>query len=156
MLDARDTGDKAARYLARRNCSISPRALIGFFCALALVSILIALTFSLFGAWPVLPFAGLELIALACAFVCYARHATDYECIEVQRGGISVEVCDGDCRQCYRFNCEQARLEVCEQPLRTRLFLRAHGKVLEIGRFLGLEDRRRLAEELRRWLKPAP
>jgi uncharacterized membrane protein len=57
----------------RGNCSISPAALAGVFAALAAVTLLIGVGFALAGAWPVLPFAGLEVLMLAGAFFWHAR-----------------------------------------------------------------------------------
>lgn len=156
MLDARNHEDTAVCYIARRNCSISPKGLIGAFTVLASVSSLIGIGFASQGAWMVLPFAGVELVALAIAFVCYARHAADYERISVGAGEIKVEVCDGDCLRCHHFSRAWARLEVREAPTETRLALRSRGQELEIGRHLVCADRRKLAQELRRWLQPTP
>jgi uncharacterized membrane protein len=55
------------------NCSMSPAGLALAFAALALVTLAIGTGFALAGAWPVLPFAGLEVVALATAFFAYAR-----------------------------------------------------------------------------------
>jgi uncharacterized membrane protein len=43
------------------------------FGALAAVTLLIGAGFALIGAWLVLPFAGLEVMALGAAFLCRAR-----------------------------------------------------------------------------------
>jgi uncharacterized membrane protein len=59
--------------VTRRNCSISPAALLGAFAALAVVTLAIGTGFALMGAWPILPFAGLEVAALAVAFVVHVR-----------------------------------------------------------------------------------
>lgn len=154
MLDARNHGDNAACFIARRNCSISPKGLIGFFTVIATVSLLIGIGFASQGAWMVLPFAGVELVALVIAFVCYARHAADYERISVAASEIKVEVCDGDCVRCHRFSRSWVRLVVRDAPSQTRLALQSRGQELEIGRHLHREDRRMLAQELGRWLKP--
>jgi len=156
MLDARNYEDNSACYIARRNCSISPKGLIGAFAVVATVSLLIGIGFASQGAWMVLPFAGVELVALAIAFVCYARHAADYERICVGTGEIEVEVCDGDCMRCHRFSRAWARLEVRDAPSETRLALHSRGQELEIGRHLDGPDRRKLAQELRRWLRLTP
>lgn len=153
MLDARNHGDDAACYIARRNCSISPKGLIGSFTVIATVSLLIGIGFASHGAWMVLPFAGIELVALAIAFVCYARHAADYERIRVGPGDIEVEVCDGDCVRCHLFNRAWVRLVVHDAPNATRLALQSRGQELEVGRHLDGTDRRRLAHELGRWLR---
>jgi len=59
----------------KRNCSISPAGLMCVFAALASVSLAIGIGFALAGAWLVLPFAGLEVVALGVAFVVHARRA---------------------------------------------------------------------------------
>ena len=153
MLDARNHGDNGACYIARRNCSISPQGLIGSFTVIATVSLLIGIGFASHGAWMVLPFAGIELVTLAIAFVCYARHAADYERISVGAGEIEVEVCNGDCVRCHLFNRAWVRLIVRDAPSATRLALRSRGQELEIGRHLDGADRQKLAHELGRWLR---
>lgn len=55
-------------------CSISPAGLLGVFTALACVTLGIGAGFAALGAWPVLPFAGLEVLLLGGAFVLHARH----------------------------------------------------------------------------------
>ena len=59
---------------ARRN-SISPRGLALVFALLAAVSMTIAVTFAVLGAWLILPFAGLEVLCLGAAFLHVARRA---------------------------------------------------------------------------------
>ena len=54
-------------------CSISPAGLLRVFVGLALTVIAIGTGFALVGAWPVPPFAGLEVLALGAAFVVHAR-----------------------------------------------------------------------------------
>ena len=59
-----------------RNCSISPAAFAGALAALAVVTLSIGFGFAMMGAWLILPFAGLETLALGAAFLCYARRFT--------------------------------------------------------------------------------
>jgi len=54
---------------------MSPVGLLRVFVGLALIVIAIGTGFALLGAWPVLPFAGLEVLALGIAFVVHARRA---------------------------------------------------------------------------------
>jgi len=63
------------------------------FASLGSVSLMIAGMFAASGAWLVLPFAVVELLALGVAFVVYARHAADYERIVLCRGCLMVETC---------------------------------------------------------------
>ena len=58
--------------------SISPQAMATTFALLAGVTLAIGIGFAALGAWLVLPFAGLETIALATAFAVLARRAGNY------------------------------------------------------------------------------
>jgi uncharacterized membrane protein len=52
---------------------MSPAGLLCAFAALAAVTLGIGIVFAVMGAWLVLPFAGLEVLALGAAFVLHAR-----------------------------------------------------------------------------------
>ena len=52
---------------------MSPAGLAATFLSLAAVVLVIGIGFTLVGAWPVLPFAGLEVLALGAAYFVYAR-----------------------------------------------------------------------------------
>jgi uncharacterized membrane protein len=52
---------------------MSPAGLAATFLSLAAVETAIGIGFALVGAWPVLPFAGLEVLALGAAYLAYAR-----------------------------------------------------------------------------------
>lgn len=54
---------------------MSPAGLAMAFAALAALTLAIGVGFAMVGAWLVLPFAGLEVLALATAFFAYARRA---------------------------------------------------------------------------------
>ena len=54
---------------------MSPAGLATAFAALAVLTLAIGVGFAVIGAWLVLPFAGLEALALAAALFVYARHA---------------------------------------------------------------------------------
>ena len=58
-----------------RSCSISPQGLALVFVLLAATAIGIGVGFAAVGAWLVLPFAGLEALALGVAFFAVARRA---------------------------------------------------------------------------------
>lgn len=134
----------------KRNCSMSPKALAGVFAALALVVLLIGAGFALAGAWLVLPFAGLEVLLLAGAYVAYARHAADYERLEIEpgelRGNLRVEVAQADRVARYRLVNAQVSVED------GRVVLRDAKEELEVGRYLGAQARIELAAELRKRL----
>jgi len=133
----------------KRNCSISPRALAWLLVLMAGFAFAIGIGFALYGAWPILPFAGLEAVALAAAFYLNGRHAADYERIALENGSVVVEVRDGERVATHRFDAHWVRLEVDATPRNVRLALRSRGAALEIGRHLDASGRERLAAIVR-------
>lgn len=90
--------------LLKRNCSISPSGLIWVYGLIAAVTLGIALAFAALGAWMVLPFAGIEIVALGIAFALNGRHAADYERIQFGEDRLLVEVCESDSVRRHEFN----------------------------------------------------
>lgn len=134
----------------KRNCSMSPAGLAGVFAALALLVLAIGAGFAIAGAWLVLPFAGLEVLLLGAAFVMYARHAADYERIELESGRLTVEVAEA--QSTARHQVEARRAQVCLQS-DARVLLRGAEEELEIGRHLDAASRAELAAELQKRLR---
>jgi uncharacterized membrane protein len=130
----------------KRNCSLSPAALAAVFAALAALVLVIGIGFAIAGAWLVLPFAGLEIGLLAAAYVAYARHAADYERIEVAAGRLIVEVGEGSGTRRLEMQACAASLSVEKE----RVLLRGAGKELEIGRHLDAQSRAKFAAELQK------
>ena len=136
----------------KRNCSMSPAGLACVFAALALAALAIGTGFALAGAWLVLPFAGLEALALGAAFVLYARHAADYERIELGAGRLTVEVADA--QRSARYELDARRVQVCVRNEHgVRVVLRGPEEELEVGRNLDAEARLRFAAELDKRLR---
>jgi uncharacterized membrane protein len=139
-------GTPSFSLILKRNCSMSPKALAGVFAALALVVLLIGAGFALAGAWLVLPFAGLEVLLLGGAYVAYARRAADYERLEIEPGGVRVEVAQA--QHVARYRLVNAKVSVEDG----RVVLRDAKEELEVGRYLGAEARVELAAELQKRL----
>ena len=92
-----DAGE-AARFAhtARRNNSLTSSGRLLVFGSILAVSLGIALAFTvLHGAWPLLPFAGAEMVALFLAFRHIECHARDCERVTIEDGRLIVEVLDG-------------------------------------------------------------
>jgi len=135
-------------WLLKRNCSLAPRQLAAIFGALATVSLSIAMMFAMQGAWLVVPFACIEVLALGAAFVVYARHAADYERIVLCRDCLLVETCRGD--RLRREQCAPAWTRVEYSGTRRELIgLVAAGRRIDVGRFVPESERRDLARQLR-------
>ena len=125
---------------------MSPASLATVFAALALLVLAIGAGFAAAGAWLVLPFAGLEVLLLGAAFVLHARHAADYERIELHSGRLEIEVAEAE--RVARYQLENARVSMEEG----RIMLRDARKELEVGRHIGAEARAELAVELEKTL----
>ena len=125
---------------------MSPAGLAKVFAALALLVLAIGAGFATMGAWLILPFAGLEVLLLGAAYVLYARHAADYERIELDGGHVTVEVAEG--ARTARYEMDGAKVSLEEG----RVVLRDAKEELEIGRYLGAEARAEVAAALEKKL----
>ena len=144
------------RLLIKRNCSISPAGLFRVFALLALATFGIGAGFAVAGAWLILPFAGLEVLALGLAFLLNGRHAGDFERIGLEHGRLTVEVAEG-CRSArYVMDARAARVAVSREAEGygvPRVHLRGTRGRVELGRHLDGERRVELAAELTRRLR---
>lgn len=140
------------RIIARPNCSLSPKGRIGVVALIASFSLAVAIGFSLVGAWLVLPFAGLELAAVAYAFYYINCHAADYESITIAGDQLAVEKRDYKSISQIVFHRYWARVLLRELPSGDQsLSLRSHGKEVEFGRhFMNNDQRLALAQQLKR------
>lgn len=139
-------------WLLRRNCALSPRQLGLFYVSLLLVSLSIGSGFALLGAWMVLPFCGLEMVALAVALLVYARHATDHERVVLEPGRLWVERVEGAVCTELSFDAGWVRIET-EENWRSTVVLRERDRRVVVGRFVDPGRRRRFAQELSRALR---
>jgi uncharacterized membrane protein len=114
----------------------------------------IGVVFAAVGAPLLLPFAGLEVLGLGIAFLVHARHAADYERIELAGGKLTVEV--GEALRTARWQMDAEAARIClqrDEAGAARVWLRGGGRELEIGRHLDDAARERFALELRRRLR---
>jgi uncharacterized membrane protein len=141
-------------YTARRNNSLSSSGRLLVFGFILTVSFGIAVAFALvFGAWPIMTFAGIEMVVLYLAFRYVDRHAGDYERITIRGDRVSVEVRQGS--DVTRFELNRSWAQVVWESQSARLALRSHGRELEVGRHLCEEQRSSVARELARELRRA-
>ena len=116
---------------------------------IALTSLGIAAGAAFVGAWPVMPFAGIEAALVALAFHVLGRHDADFERLEVGEHEVRLE--SRQARLITQFVAYQpwACIEVLDRGWRCTLCLAYAGRKVPVGRLLSDEGRRRLAEELR-------
>ncbi|SDG75432.1 DUF2244 domain-containing protein [Paraburkholderia phenazinium] len=136
----------------KRNCSVSPKQFVWFYVSLAVVSLLIAFMLDLIGAWLVLPFTGIELVAVGIAFAIYARHAVDYERIRLFPNRLVIEQVSAEQVTQFEFNPRWVRIEPGATP-RDHIKLVSRGQTIMIGQHLAQYRRAQFAGELRMWLR---
>ncbi|HEY0825296.1 MAG TPA: DUF2244 domain-containing protein [Ramlibacter sp.] len=102
-----------------------------------------------FGAWPVMPFAGLEVAFLAFAFRVLGQHDADFERLEVGEHEVRLEARDASRHTRFVAHRPWARVEMAGRGTRCTLRLAYAGRTVPLGRMLSDEGRRQLAESLR-------
>ena len=134
-------------FLSRRNCSIGPGGLIAVFASLTALSFGFGLAFASHGPWLILPFAGLEMLVVGCAFFACGRRVGDYERVFVGAHAVTIEQVSGKQRTVREFNPRWARLSVLREPAEVKVLLSHAGEHIELGRHLGFERRLAFANE---------
>jgi len=143
---------RALQWLQRRNCSITPRQLGLVYASLCAVSLLVGAFFFLQGAPLVLAFTGVELLAVGCALLLFARHAGDREVLTLVGRSLQVEQCIGSRVQRTDFAAEWINVEPAAGQ-GSLVELSARGQQVRVGRFLRPELRSAFARELRHALR---
>jgi uncharacterized membrane protein len=137
--------------------SLPPRSLTWIMAGLAAFGLCSGIGFVLAGAWPVTGFFGLDIALLYLAFRLSYRSARQRESLRLTREALDVErVGARGVRRRWQLEPTWLRVTIDENAQgRGRLLLSSRGKTVGLGAFLGVEERRRLADELkaalRRW-----
>ncbi len=139
--------------IVRRNQALATRSMPIVVAAIAAASLAIGLGFASLGLWLVLPFVGLEVVALIIAFNVYARRSADNETIRADERGLAVEIREGNRLFRYRLDANWAQCILDNAGQQGRLLIGSHGKFVQIGRHLNEEGRRRLRTDLNRRLR---
>jgi uncharacterized membrane protein len=136
-------------HLTRPNRSlgiVARRCVLGMIAATTLG---VAAAVMAFGAWPVLPFAGLEIAFLAFAFRVLGQHDADFERLEIGEHEVRLEARDASRRTRFVAYRPWARVEMAGHGRRCTLRLAYAGRAVPLGTMLSDEGRRELAENLR-------
>jgi len=143
---------RSIRLVLTPNCSISWRDLVIFYIFNCAVLLAIGIFFTLQGLWLVLPFSGLEMLALGCALYITSRKVYRKEVITLDRRVTRIEKGVQQVDQSWQFPTPWIRL-IDQQPggesRRRRLVLGSHGNYVEVGDFLDNSDKDRLAFTLK-------
>lgn len=139
------------------NASLSVRQALWFMASISTVSLGLAGYLTLLGYWPVLPFAGIELAALALALWVSMRDNAYREVIRVEGDRVHLEF--GMVGEGARSRVDLPRAMVRVRAERglagdIRLLMLCGEQRFELGRCLGPQDRASLVERLREVFRP--
>ena len=140
--------------LIRPDCSLSPGGVKAIVLMFSLVAFLIGGLMLILGAWPVLPFLGLEVAGLVVVFLMLQRRSTFYDLVEARgdQVGLRQKSQHGETSGTLNRYWTQIKLSGGPHWYPSRLLVGSHGKFVEIGAALTEEDRIRTAKELQRML----
>lgn len=142
--------------VAQPNCSASWRSNKFVLFALAIPSLGAATGFALLGAWPILPFAGLELLALGSAlyYVNWKQHYRHV--ITLSHDSICIDKGHYAPRQRWTFPREGTGLAIVPEQHPwdgPEMSLQGTGESVSVGEFLNRDDSLKLAALLRQEIR---
>lgn len=143
----------AERILLVPHRSLSVREARWFFASLCIPSLGIALLMTTQGYWPILPFAGLELLAVGVALTLNMRSRENSQQIVISDDGVAIDTHHGGriVHSQFSRHWAQVKLRRAKSPWHpSRLTIESHGRACELGSFLTEEARCALAGRLRR------
>jgi uncharacterized membrane protein len=135
------------------NCSLSVRGAVMFFGSLCFISFSVAGMLAIQGFWPILPFAGLEMLGLGWALKVSLGRRFHRQTITVTDDQVSIESRDRVDTSQVVFPRHWAQVKLRRPASRlhpSRLVIESHGRWCEVGSFLTEAERRGLALRLQR------
>ena len=145
--------DEPLRIEIRPNCSLSVRGARLFFAGACVVPFGMGGVLAWKGFWPVLPFAGLEMVLLGWALKVSLERRFHGQTITLTERQVQVESRDGRGLSQAVFPRHWAQVKLRRPAARlhpSRLTIESHGRQYELGGFLTEEERRGLALRLQR------
>ena len=131
------------------HCSLSVRGALLFFGSVCFATFGVASVATLLGFWPVMPFAGAEMLLLGWALKTNMARRFDREHIEVTETEVTVVYVRLQQRVVFPRHWAQVKIRRPKSPLhRGQLVIESHGRGHEVGKFLTEEERRHLAARL--------
>ena len=120
--------------------------------SLAIIALLISSFFALQGLWLIFPFAGLEVGFLAFCLHLRLRANINTEVITFDETSVIIERGSYHAEKSWKYYRMWAKIFVTEPSIRGRpkqIFIRSHGKALELGSFLNKQDKEILINDLK-------
>lgn len=136
---------------SRPNCSMSWLGTVYLVMLISLCLMVVAIGFTLVGAWPVIIFAIVTIICISLGFQYVWRKSSDYEHLTIQEGKLSIEFNEDGKTSRKELNAYWVRVAMETMPDGNcrRLALCAHGKEIDFGRHLCDETKQRIGQLLK-------
>lgn len=156
-MDARSAPetDIGYRITVRPNRSLTPHGMMFLLAGLNVIVLTVGVGFTLVGAWPILPFAGLEMVLVSAVVYRLWRHSDDHEAIEIERDRVRVKRRRGSWEWSADFQryWTQVRLEPRRGRQPSRLKLGSHGRYVTIAADVNEDERVSLSSALKTALR---
>lgn len=130
------------------HCSLSTRGAALFFASVCFATFGIAGVATFLGFWPVLPFAGAEMLLLGWALRTNMQRRLDIEQIDISETEVTINYANPPRRVVFPRHWARVKILRPNSP-RTSLVIESHGRACEVGKFLTVEERRQLAARLK-------
>jgi uncharacterized membrane protein len=140
-----------ARIVIAPNCSLSVRGAVIFFVVACVPCFGIAGLLTYLGFWPVLPFAGLEMLLLGVALRLSLARRHHHQTIVISESNVAVQSRIGKIHSEVVFPRHWAQVKLRRSTSRlhpSRLVIESHGRQCAVGDFLTEEERRGLYGKL--------
>lgn len=147
-----DSFNASHRFMIRPNCSLPWRETVQFYLGMVIVSFSIAIAFAMKGMWLILPFAGLEMLALGVALYIVSRRGMRWQMLNIHENCVDIIECvdKSESRHSFQRAWVQVRFEAATvKGHPSRLLLGSHGRTTEIGEYLTEIEKQQLAQQLR-------
>ena len=134
------------------HCSLTQRSALLFFGSVCFATFGVAGVATAMGYWPVLPFAGAEMLLLGWALKTSMDRRHEHEHIDVTESEVIIEYSRGTpTRVVFPRHWARVKIRRPKSPLhRAHLVIESHGRAYEVGKFLSEEERLQLATHLGR------
>lgn len=158
-MDARYTPEsdngQGLRVIVRPNRTLTLRSMTVLFAGLTVVVLTIGVGFALAGAWPVLPFAGLEMAVVGAVLYRLSRHADDHDQVIVDRERITVirRRARREWRDEFQRYWTKVTLERRRGWYPSQLKVGSHGRFVVIAADVNEEERESLSATLNNFLR---
>lgn len=141
------------QFVLTPNNSASWQFNIMIWASLALIAMFISTIFLLRGLWLILPFSGLELLAVYVGLYLVIRKNSRIEIIKFSDDKVTIEKGHNYCEQIWEYQRYWSKIFIKQPAYRghpKHIFIRSHGKELELGEFLNKSDKEKLIKKLKK------